>query len=116
MLGVYGFLPLEIAGTHALQIGSMLEVVLLSLALADRIKTLRKEKLEMEMMSSDILRVSNEQLANSNRMKDAFIATISHEIKTPMNAVLGSAQLFKDESLTDSQNQYVEVIERSGNA
>ena len=116
MLGVYGFLPLEIAGTHALQIGSMLEVVLLSLALADRIKTLRKEKLEMEMMSSDILRVSNEQLANSNRMKDAFIATISHEIKTPMNAVLGSAQLLKDESLTDSQNQYVEVIERSGNA
>lgn len=116
MLGIYGVVPLEIAGTHALQIGSMLEVVLLSLALADRIKTLRKEKLDMEIMSSDILRVSNEQLANSNRMKDAFIATISHEIKTPMNAILGSAQLLKDESLTDNQNQYIEVIERSGSA
>jgi signal transduction histidine kinase/ActR/RegA family two-component response regulator len=115
MLGIFGFLPTEVAGTHALQIGSMLEVVLLSLALADRIKTLRKEKLDMEIMSNEILKVSNEQLEKSNKLKDAFIATISHEIKTPMNAILGSTQLLKDgSSFNNEQIQYLDVIERSG--
>ena len=93
MLGVQGWLSLEVAGTYVLQIGSMVEVVLLSLALADRIKTLRKEKLDIETMSSEILKISNEQLEKSNRMKDAFIAVISHEIKTPMNAILGSSAI-----------------------
>lgn len=113
MLGIVGWLPTEVAGTHALQVGSMLEVVLLSLALADRIKTLRQEKLDMEIMSSDILRVSNEQLERSNRMKDAFIATISHEIKTPMNAILGSSQLLRENANTD-QTEYLDIIDRSG--
>lgn len=114
MLGVQGWLPLEVAGTHVLQIGSMMEVVLLSLALADRIKILRKEKLDMEIMSSEILQISNDQLEKSNRMKDAFIATISHEIKTPMNAILGSSQLLREETLNDQQIEYVDTIDRSG--
>jgi len=114
MLGVQGLLPLEIAGTHVLQIGSMMEVVLLSLALADRIKILRKEKLDMEIMSSEILQISNDQLEKSNRMKDAFIATISHEIKTPMNAILGSSQLLREDELTEQQIEYVDTIDRSG--
>jgi signal transduction histidine kinase/CheY-like chemotaxis protein len=116
MLGILGVLPLEIANIHTLQIGSTVEVVLLSLALADRIKILRQEKLDIETMSSDILRLSNEQLEKSNHIKDAFIATISHEIKTPMNAILGSSQLLKEANLTADQNQYVDIIERSGNS
>ena len=114
MLGIQGWLPLEIAGTHVLQIGSMMEVVLLSLALADRIKVLRKEKMDMEVMSSEILKISNEQLEKSNRMKDAFIAVISHEIKTPMNAILGSSQLLRAEDLTNQQVKYVDTIDCSG--
>jgi signal transduction histidine kinase/CheY-like chemotaxis protein len=114
MLGLQGWLPLEIAGTHVLQIGSMLEVVLLSLALADRIKLLRKEKSEMEVISRDILKIANDQLEKSNRMKDAFIATISHEIKTPMNAILGSSQLLREESLTKQQTEYIDTIDSSG--
>lgn len=116
MLGIMGFLPLEYANTHTLQIGSTVEVILLSLALADRIKLLRQEKIDMEIMSGDILRLANEQLEKSNKMKDAFIATMSHEIKTPMNAILGSSQLLKGEMLNTEQNQYVEVIERSGSS
>ena len=114
MFGIQGWLPLEVAGTHILQIGSMLEVVLLSLALADRIKLLRKEKSEMEVMSREILKIANDQLEKSNRMKDAFIATISHEIKTPMNAILGSSQLLREESLTSQQTEYIDTIDSSG--
>ena len=114
MLGVLGWLSLEIAGTHVLQIGSMVEVVLLSLALADRIKTLRKEKLDMEVMSSEILKISNEQLEKSNRMKDTFIAVISHEIKTPMNAILGSSQLLRENNSTEQKIEYLDTIDRSG--
>jgi len=116
MLGILGILPLEIANTHTLQIGSMAEVILLSLALADRIKLLRQEKLDIEIMSSDILRLSNEQLEKSNHIKDAFIATISHEIKTPMNAILGSSQLLREDFLSADQKQYINIIERSGNS
>jgi len=114
MLGIIGYLPLEFAGTQAIQIGSAIEVVLLSLALADRIKMLRSAALKLEVQAKDYLTLSNESLAKSNRLKDAFIATISHEIKTPMNAILGSAQLLRKEGIKAELRGYLDIIEHSG--
>ncbi len=76
---------------------------------------LRKENLAVEKMSTEILKISNEQLEKSIRMKDAFLATISHEIKTPMNAILGSSQLLRIESLSKQQMEYLNTIDHSGN-
>lgn len=114
LLGIMGILPLEFANVHILQFGSILEVVLLSLVLADRINLIEQEKAELEAESKRTLIEANEQLENSNRLKNEFISTISHEIRTPMNGVLGSAQLMQDTLLNDIQRDYLATITNSG--
>lgn len=114
LLGAIDILPIEYASQVALQIGSAIEVILLSMALADRINLIEKEKAEIEIKSREILLQANTQLENSNRLKDEFIATISHEIRTPMNGVLGSAQLLLDTQPNEDQTLYINTINRSG--
>jgi signal transduction histidine kinase len=49
----------------------------------------------------------------SARMREQFIAGISHEMRTPMNAVLGMSNLLGKTVLTEEQNQYVHSIKQS---
>ena len=54
----------------------------------------------------------------SNNHKSAFISSMNHELRTPMNAVLGFAQMLEinqQEPLTDAQKAAVEHILRNGN-
>ena len=114
ILGMLNILPLEYGNLSAIQIGSAIEVILLSLALADRINLIEKEKTEIESKSRSILLDANIQLEDSIRLKDEFIATISHEIRTPMNGVLGSAQLLLDTQPTAEQSLFIDTINHSG--
>ncbi len=43
-----------------------------------------------------------------------FIANISHEVRTPMNGVLGAARLLGKTALNESQRQMLGLVERSG--
>ena len=43
-----------------------------------------------------------------------FIATISHEMRTPLNGILGMSALLLDTELTPSQRAYVEAVRQSG--
>lgn len=114
ILGMMDIIPLEYGSQIALQVGSVIEVILLSMALADRINLIEQEKAEIEAKSKIRLVEANKQLENSNRLKDEFIATISHEIRTPMNGILGSTQLLLDTRPNDNQKIYIDTISQSG--
>lgn len=43
--------------------------------------------------AGDELEALNRELAESNRLKDEFLATVTHELRTPMNGVIGSLEL-----------------------
>ncbi len=46
--------------------------------------------------------------------KDAFLANISHELRTPMNAVIGLSELLLNTQLDSEQKEHVEVVLQSG--
>jgi len=55
----------------------------------------------------------------AERMADAksdFVAVVSHEVRTPMNGVLGMARLMQDTNLDTEQRDYVDSIVASGDA
>ncbi len=105
-LMVLGLLPNNGFTLYASQIGMAIEVSLLSLALADRINTMRQERSRILRENSTALEALNYDLVRANRLKDEFLATVSHELRTPMNGVLGALQLMQCAPLTDELQQY----------
>ena len=94
-LMVLGYLPNQFLTMYASQLGSALEVSLLSLALADRINSLREQQAQALRDTGRTLEQLNAQLAKSNQLKDEFLATVTHELRTPMNGVIGSLELMQ---------------------
>ena len=53
----------------------------------------------------------------SNRIKDEFLATLSHELRSPLNAILGWVQVLKGTSLdSDEVPQAIDAIGRNSRA
>jgi len=51
----------------------------------------------------------------SNQLKTAFLANLSHEVRTPMNVMLGFAELLKSEILTQEDRvEYIDIINQNG--
>ena len=64
-----------------------------------------------------LVNLAHEAVSSSNH-KSAFISSMNHELRTPMNAVLGFAQMLEmntEEPLTENQKLAIEHILRNGN-
>jgi signal transduction histidine kinase/ActR/RegA family two-component response regulator len=105
-LMVLGYLPNVFLTMYSSQIGSAIEVALLSLALADRINAMREQQAQTLFDASQKLEVLNQQLAHSNKLKDEFLATLTHELRTPMNGVIGSLELMQTVEMDPELEQY----------
>jgi len=51
---------------------------------------------------------------SANRAKSDFLTTMSHEMRTPMNAILGMADLLSESQLHEEQRGYVEIFQKAG--
>ncbi|MEO0509869.1 MAG: ATP-binding protein [Verrucomicrobiota bacterium] len=79
-------------------------MLFLFILVAARIRTnrLHRKNLELEATVADRteeLQRKNEQLRQANTVKQDFLASMSHEIRNPLNGILGVAQLLRQEQV-----------------
>lgn len=70
-------------------------------------------QLERDMLTRELIKAKNAAEA-ANRVKDRFLANISHEIRTPLTAILGFAELIRDDDPPLEQKYAIELIEKNG--
>ena len=71
----------------------------------------RAEEERLQLVSEQAARREAEE---SNRMKDYFLATLSHELRTPINALLGWAQVLHQAAADEAQrHRAIEAIQRN---
>ena len=106
ILSLFGVLPVGLYSEHGFKIGVVLESVIFAYALADRTHNMQRERV---MLQKSVLQISE----RSNKIKDEFLATISHEFRTPMNGVLGALQMLRSVTVPREGVRYLEIANRS---
>lgn len=89
-------LPNNAFTEYAGQIALTIEVVLLSLALADKIAIIRKERALIEQEAKRQQQIALENLQKADELKDEFLAITSHELRTPLHGMIGIAESLQD--------------------
>ncbi len=98
-------LTLDESGEPEVLVGIIIDITERKQAEMEREELLRKE------------REAREQAEAANRGKDEFVAMVSHELRSPLNAMLGWSKILKKGGVdAKTQSHAVEVIERSARA
>ena len=60
-------------------------------------------------------RLAFEAIQSAERAKTDFFASVSHDIRTPLNSIIGFSELLKSETNPDIRQEYLDNIAFSGN-
>lgn len=89
-----GLISDSLVGQYSFLIGSVIEAILLSWALAELINKIKNDQIESERHYRGILNKTSKRLADAlelagkhKKVRDVFLKQISHELKTPINAI-----------------------------
>jgi signal transduction histidine kinase/DNA-binding response OmpR family regulator len=73
----------------------------------------RRRTLSLEQLNRE-LEIEHQKAEAANQAKSEFVANISHELRTPMNGILGMAELLLNTPLNDKQRQQLRILHESG--
>ena len=74
---------------------------------------------EKSEIANDLRKIENlqkkvETSENANTMKKRFLANMAHEIKTPLNSIIGFSELMSKTGMSEEQKEYMGYIKMSG--
>ncbi len=75
--------------------------------------SVREDITEWKNIQEELIR-SKEEAVEASKLKSSLLANMSHEFRTPLNGVLGFAQILKEEIADSSQLDMIDKIIQSG--
>lgn len=74
-----------------------------------------KEDITESIKSQKALLLAKQDAEKANQAKSIFIAHMSHEVRTPLNAILGFSQLLIDDAdISSNQKSKLQIINKNG--
>ncbi|HEY5059226.1 MAG TPA: HAMP domain-containing sensor histidine kinase [Gaiellaceae bacterium] len=111
--------PLELYEIVALATAISLLVVARLAGILRALERIRLRERNARAAAEDMqaqLTVQNEKLIEADRLKDEFVALISHDLRTPLTSIIGYVELALDDDtdppLDDERRGYLEVVSR----
>ncbi|RSB46849.1 MULTISPECIES: response regulator [Brevundimonas] len=89
---------------------SLFVLVTMTMLREDRIRAFQEHQAHL----IEELEAARDKADAANEAKSNFLGVISHELRTPMNGVLGVAQLLSATRLDGAQREYLAIIRNSG--
>ena len=81
---------------------------------AQRRAETEQERLQDEVWALKSAASALDKAEAASEAKSRFLATVSHEVRTPLNGILGMTDLLASTSLSAEQSSYLEAIRASG--
>jgi signal transduction histidine kinase len=132
LLSVAGYAAPGPVSRHAMEVGLVFDAVLLSFALADRIKILRMEKESAEARARELLAASKRELEGkvalrtdellrakeraeeATELKDRFVVMVAHDLRSPIGSLINMIKFLKlDDPDTPSMATNEEIVTRA---
>lgn len=78
------------------------------------IATLLAGHINNKLITDDLIK-EKERAQEADRLKSSFLVNMSHDIRIPMNAIIGFSDLLADEDLTQTEREdFIDQIRKSG--
>jgi len=72
--------------------------------------------ISVEVEKQRLLRAAHEATVKASKSRSAFLARISHELRSPLNAIIGYAEMLVDGLQADADRRAAERIARAGHS
>jgi two-component system sensor histidine kinase/response regulator len=76
----------------------------------DKLQLMNSRLVEAVKMRSEKLRLANEDLSNLDKAKNDFLIHINHQLRTPLNGILGYSELLAHTKINNEQKEFVNEI------